>query len=693
MGDRITLRACLISGAVVALIAYFLPEISFGLKGSGGGQAYLPVLVVFPALLAGVAFAAARKLVPRLGGTAPKVFFASLLVGLSTFVTAIFIVGLLPSLYYYATPENDMEVIFPGVPEHLVPFSPDRNPHDRARMELFYRGLPESARGVPWYNRSLPDKPIEPGADLGAVLDEPFEGASFLSRRLPRSSGKRKAVWESWAQPFFWWMALLALVYGAQFCMAGILRRQWVENEKLMFPHAGAVADAVSTPRKGLFRSSLFWTGVGVCVALYAFEGLHHYFPAFPRIELFGSPLHQLSLAQVFSQHPWSALKHILSIQPYIICIAFLLTTELSFSVWFFAILDNVVRLGCAYARLPRVWNYAINRYSINSGSDQTGAIIVLVVFLLWISRQELARILKRAFHGAEPVDSEEFVPYRVCVFGFLASTFGILAWCVYARMNIFISAFFFGVFYLILVYTSRLLSELGLVTASAKYFTPHLLFVRLFGYNNETMLSTFSVNTFLWSPIIYTGTHTCPVVLTSFRLTGEARKGKRMFALYLFILTVATAAIFFWGAVKFAYVHGALNTTREGFYSSTKWIFENTFLRDIVFKDRAHAPDPAEITAMVMGAGVMTFLLAMRRLFYWWPLHPLGYVACSIDGIWFSFFLGWLAKRAVLKYGGGRALPRATEFFLGLFAGQFLMAGLWFVVGCIGGDASFRFM
>ena len=88
-----------------------------------------------------------------------------------------------------------------------------------------------------------------------------------------------------------------------------------------------------------------------------------------------------------------------------------------------------------------------------------------------------------------------------------------------------------------------------------------------------------------------------------------------------------------------------------------------------------------------------MAALLIMRGLFYWWPLHPLGYVALSIDGIWFSFFLGWLAKRTVLKYGGGRALPKATEFFFGLFAGQFFMAGFWYIVGAIRLDASFSFM
>lgn len=695
MKEAIRLRTCLIAGLVVCVSAYFLCDLMFGLRARVGSPAYLPVLVVFPVLVAGLVYAGVRKWLPHLGVMWLRVYFASALVALSAFVTVVFIVGLLPSLYYYATPENDMEMIFPGVPGHLVPFRPDRDPEDRRRMELFYRGLPESRRDVPWYNRSLPkgmgEEPVEGG--LSATLDEPLAEASCIGRRVPASFRGRKAVWESWIGPFFWWMLLLVLVYGVQFCLAGILRKQWMEHEQLMFPHAAAVAEATAPPRRGLLRSTYFLSGAGVCVVIYALEGLHHYFPAFPRVELFGSPLHQLSLGQVFSQHPWNAMKSLLSIQPFIICIAFLLPAELSFSVWMFALIDNLTRLATAYARLPRDWNNTVNFYWLNSGSDQTGAVIVFVGFLLWMARRHLAVVFRRAFCDKEKVDADEFIPYRVCVFGFIGCTLGILAWCVYAGMSLLISLFLFAVFYLILIYTSRLVSELGLVTASARYFTPHFLFVTLFGYSNRTMLGTFAVNNFIWAPMIYAGTHTCPVVLTGLKLTGEAKKGKRTFALYLFILVVITAGIFFWGAVRYGYVHGALNTQGEGYYSSTKWIYENTFLRDIALKDRSHAPDGTQITAMCIGGAVMGFLLAMRSLFHWWPLHPIGYIALAVDGIWVSFLIAWLAKRTILKYGGGKALPKATEFFYGLFAGQFFMAGFWTVVGATGGDASFSFM
>ena len=98
-----------------------------------------------------------------------------------------------------------------------------------------------------------------------------------------------------------------------------------------------------------------------------------------------------------------------------------------------------------------------------------------------------------------------------------------------------------------------------------------------------------------------------------------------------------------------------------------------------------------AQITAMVGGGLIMAFLLLMRQLFYWWPFHPIGYVAAGLgSGVWFSFLIGWLVKRFVLKYGGGVLFHKATPVFIGLVAGQFLSGVVWFVVGVIHTELSF---
>jgi hypothetical protein len=77
-----------------------------------------------------------------------------------------------------------------------------------------------------------------------------------------------------------------------------------------------------------------------------------------------------------------------------------------------------------------------------------------------------------------------------------------------------------------------------------------------------------------------------------------------------------------------------------------------------------------------VLGMGL---LMALRGVFYWWPIHPLGYamqVSWCTRELWFSFLLGWLAKVLTLKLGG-RALHGGRQFFLGVIIGEALMVGI----------------
>ena len=48
-----------------------------------------------------------------------------------------------------------------------------------------------------------------------------------------------------------------------------------------------------------------------------------------------------------------------------------------------------------------------------------------------------------------------------------------------------------------------------------------------------------------------------------------------------------------------------------------------------------------------------MGLLMLARQRFLWWPLHPLGLPLSAVFGsAFFSVFLGWLFKTAIVKYG-----------------------------------------
>jgi hypothetical protein len=89
-------------------------------------------------------------------------------------------------------------------------------------------------------------------------------------------------------------------------------------------------------------------------------------------------------------------------------------------------------------------------------------------------------------------------------------------------------------------------------------------------------------------------------------------------------------------------------------------------------------------VFAMV-GAVVMVALVLCYHRFYWWPLHPIGYLmaySSAMRILWFSFFVGWLVNTLCMRYGGVVLYKKIRFFFIGLIIGDFFMGGTWALVG-----------
>jgi hypothetical protein len=84
------------------------------------------------------------------------------------------------------------------------------------------------------------------------------------------------------------------------------------------------------------------------------------------------------------------------------------------------------------------------------------------------------------------------------------------------------------------------------------------------------------------------------------------------------------------------------------------------------------------------VGMAVTAFLAAMRALYWWWPLHPLGYAlpaSWTMSAFWFPVLIAWLVKSLVMRYGGLKRYLRLRPFFLGMIFGEFSMAVLWVAI------------
>ena len=102
---------------------------------------------------------------------------------------------------------------------------------------------------------------------------------------------------------------------------------------------------------------------------------------------------------------------------------------------------------------------------------------------------------------------------------------------------------------------------------------------------------------------------------------------------------------------------------------------------------------DAAGFIAAGCGLAAVIACSQLRLRYAWWPFHPLGYALAttnSLDYMWFPFFIAWLIKSLVVRYGGIKMYRATLPFFLGLTLGDYVVPTLWGVWGMISGQQQY---
>ena len=147
-------------------------------------------------------------------------------------------------------------------------------------------------------------------------------------------------------------------------------------------------------------------------------------------------------------------------------------------------------------------------------------------------------------------------------------------------------------------------------------------------------------------------------------------------------------------GAGTVYMLHGlyrvGFNATRAGSpYSFPGWVFPAS--GETVFSLLTTPSGPAwdGLAWSGLGAATLVFIAWMRLRFLWWPFHPVGYIlglSVLVDtGCGQShFFIAWLAKSLVLRYGGLRLYQQTLPIAIGLIMGDVLNRSLWNVISLV---------
>jgi hypothetical protein len=493
--------------------------------------------------------------------------------------------------------------------------------------------------------------------------------------------------WAAWLLPLVAWSSLLIALFFVMLCVNVLMRRQWVDNERLTFPLAAIPVALAGDEERGLsrtLRQPLFWLGVVLPLLLRMPGSLHRYFPVIPELPLQEVPIlyaNQLS-------PPWKGVGDLtLSLSFWLVGVAYLIPTELAFSAWFFygvSLLENVTAVWAGLSgERPDVYS---NQFPALYAQG-AGAAFALTGITLYMARHHLRDALRKALRGDPAVDdSGEFLSYRTAFWGAILGIAFMLAWFCLAGMRLWVAALLLGMMLAYFFVFARIRAETGLGLGVILW--PKMLdevMMTFVGAKFLTLADTTTLYALRW---LYFGSPTGSVMgcqMEGFKLVGAGRERARGAGWTLALVVTAVVPLAFLWTLRTYYLRGfegmpAGNRSMNMVGSQIYWSYQN-LVNDV---SSPTGPQWNGILAMSGGALIAIALSWLRARFLWFPLHPVGFIAANSWGMqlnWFSFLLGWLLKALVTRWGGMRTYQRLLPLFLGLIVGDMVHEGVWGIV------------
>jgi hypothetical protein len=619
---------------------------------------YVPEGALIPFLVVLALNAVARR---RGGGLRCGELWVILMMALAANCTAIFLLyfwmAAIVSPLYFATAENHWE-------DRLLPFM--REPlivRDREAVQQFYLGLPAGA--------SIP--------------------------------------WAAWLPTLAYWLPFFAVLLLAGYLTVTLFHRRWYAEERLAYPLMQVPVVLVDEGEGGVRKGQLFWLGV---VGPFAIGGMHvaHVlrpsFPALPVDHLGSLNWGNWEFSPYFPPLP-------LSLSFLAVGLGYFVPTDVLLSVWTLFLLVKIgeqgviERLGISvgYGGMFVWGNAAIAWQSF-------GAFAVLVAATLWSARRRLRASLLAAVSGSRGKtgtvdrlwDDAVGSPRRTwaCL---LACLLGIAAWLEWSGIPVVVIAVFLPSVFLVGIGLARVVCQSGIF-----YVVPPVIAqnVPLYTIGSEAIGARGMVAlglSYSWhgdaqtqlpamvaqglslvdrlpAPRTGGGVGALPTGSRAVRDGGSARGWGSAIGLAVLVGLIAVPIT----VIVTGYRHGAITWSTwlfRGYGPSTYGQVLDQILNP------TQPMDPARFAWMGAGAGAMALLTALRLQFAGWPLHPIGLAVVSsftMYAVYGGFFVAWLAKVVLLRWGGYPAYRKAMPFFVGLAVGHYLARAVALPVYAFGG-------
>jgi len=492
-----------------------------------------------------------------------------------------------------------------------------------------------------------------------------------------------------WVVPVLCWSAFCAVLLFTMLCLNAIMRKQWVDNERLTFPIV--MLPLEMTHESGsLFRNKYMWFGFAIAGVITLIAGLHYLYPSIPYIRIV-----RQDIGYLFKQPPWNAIGGVtIGFYFWAIGLAFLMPLELSISCWVFFWLVNLecvtaAALGLNELRVPGA-GFG-NAYPFIT-SQSYGAYLGFFVMSMWTSRRYLVRVFRTAFLDTkEEDDSGEALSYRNAILGALAGVLLLAGVAHRIGMSGWVIAVFFTFYFVFALIISRIRAELGFPTHDMHTMQPQYLIMTAAGTERLPQQNLVGFALFFWFNRTY-ASHPSPHQLESFKISERVETPAWQMFKAVMIAGIFAMPIGFWMLLHVYYRNGGATAHME------QWAMQ--FGRDCwtMLENQMRRPFPANPTAMsFVGVGFLVSLALgwLRLQFAWFPLHPLAYAIADswgVNQLWMPLLIGSTAKLIILKFGGLKTYRTALPFFYGLILGEICIGSLWTLIGIALGVPTYDF-
>jgi len=487
--------------------------------------------------------------------------------------------------------------------------------------------------------------------------------------------------WGAWLMPLAWWLSFLFALYFAMIAIMVMVRRQWVERERLVYPMVHLPLEMVKPGfTNPVLRSGWLWAGILIPLLVVSYNGLTFYFPAdLPEKLTMGTRL------DIFR----GAGRLQLNISFPMMGFAYMLRLDMALSLWVFSVLTQVERaifkmVGFDGFVTAKGFIRHLDGYSQNGGGplvchQSLGALLALVAIGLWLSRGHLRNVVAKAFgRGKDVDDSDEVMSYPFAFWGTVICVVYMTVWLWRSGMSLGIAvamvvlslAIFYGI--------TRVVAGGGLAAARAPVISSTAIISGLGsdGMPPSTMVAFGLSYVWMADVRIFVMASAANGLKLGSELPGRRRR--LFWAMAIAVVVALLSSI--WMTMVIAY--------REGGQNANSWFFVGGPQYPYDFMGRAmNNPTGPDVDSWIfagLGAAAMSALTIIHHRFAWWPLHPMGFPLSTImmtDFMWCSIFIAWAVKWLVLSYGGPKLYRKTRLFFLGLILGQFTGCGLWIIV------------